>query len=137
MITVCGSRRPERRLFFERANDRIVVGDINFLIERDEAGLMGKQLRKRDFAFTALRKFRPKLRDALLDSDRIFLQDMEETGAAESFRRRPDENQCVRGPRFLTVRIAKSTMEIEQRVAILPNRDRCPEFAKLRKIFFE
>ena len=106
-------------------------------IQRDEAGLMGKQLRKRDFAFTALRKFRPELRDALLDSDRMFLQDMEETGAAQSFRRRPEENQRVRGPRFLTVRIAKSAMEIEQRLAILPNRDRGAEFAKLRKIFFE
>ena len=36
MITVRGPRRPERRLFFERANDRGVIGDINSLIERDE-----------------------------------------------------------------------------------------------------
>ena len=98
---------------------------------------MGEQLRERDFAFTALRKFRPELRDALLDRDRIFLQDMEQAGAAQSFRRRPEENECVRGPRLLTVRIAKSTMEIEQRLAILPNRDRGTEFAKLRKILFE
>ena len=132
-----GSRRPERRLFFERANDCGVIGDIHFCIEQDEAGLMGEQLRERDCIFPGLRKFRPELRDALLDRDRIFLQDMEQAGAAQSFRRRPEENDCVRGPRLLTVRIAKSTMEIDHRFAILPNRDRRTEFAKLRKIFFE
>ena len=88
-------------------------------------------------SFPALREFRPELGDATFDVDLVFLQDVEQTGAAQSFRRRPDENQRVRGPGLFAARIAKSAMKIEQRLAILPNGNRRAEFAKLREIFLE
>ncbi len=46
MITVCGPRWPERRLVFERGDDRRIIVDIDSLIEGAQTRLMGKQLRE-------------------------------------------------------------------------------------------
>ena len=85
---------------------------------------MREQLCERNFLFPSLCKFRPELGDALADVDLLFLQHMQDTGGADSLRRRPDQNKRVSGPRFFTMHIAKPAVEIDDRFAVLPNRYR-------------
>ena len=85
---------------------------------------MREQLRERDFFFACLCKLGPELSDALVDVDLIFLQHMQETRATDSLGRRPDQNKRVSGPRFFTMHIAKSAVEIDDWFAVLPDRHR-------------
>ena len=64
MITVRRSRRPKRRLLFQRGDDGGIIEHINRCIEGAEAGLMREQLSEGDLALASLRKLRPELGDA-------------------------------------------------------------------------
>ena len=61
MITVRRSRRPKRRLLFQRGNDGGIIRHIDRLIQGAQAGLMRKQLSEGDLALAGLRKLRPEL----------------------------------------------------------------------------
>ena len=137
MITVCAAGSPKRRLFFQGPNYRIVIGHLNVLIERAQAGGMRKQLREGDIHLAALRKLRPEFRNAAINFDFVFLKRVEQTCAADSFRGRPDQHDRVLGPGLLPLGIAKSTVQIEQRLAVLPDRDRRAQFAKALEILLE
>src|ERR1700730_9623272 len=62
---------------------------------------------------------------------------MQQTCAAETFRRRPKEHDRIGGPRQLAFRVAKSTMQFKNRFSILPNGDRRAQLAKAREVFLE
>ena len=51
---------------------------------------MRQQLRERDVLFVGLAKFGPELRNAAVNVDLMFLQDMKKTRAPDSFCRRPN-----------------------------------------------
>src|SRR4029077_20849597 len=99
--------------------------------------LMRKQLRQRDLSLPALRKLRPELGDALFDVDLVFLQDMQNASAAQAFRGRPNEHERVVAPRDAPARVPKSTVKIDNRFSMLPNRHRGAELAELLEIFFK
>src|SRR5262249_32322863 len=67
----------------------------------------------------------------------VLLQRMQHTRAADSFRCRPDQYDRVGCPRFLAIRVAKSAVKIDNWLAVLPNRNRRAEFAKLLKILLK
>ena len=98
---------------------------------------MRQQLRQRDLFLPGLRKLRPELRDALFDVDLAFLQDMQNAGAAQAFRGRPDEHEGVVAPRDGPARIPKSAAKIGNRSSMLPNRHRGAELAELLEIFLK
>src|ERR1700687_3527911 len=98
---------------------------------------MRKQLRQRDLFLPGLRKLRPELRDALFNVDLAFLQDMQNAGAAQGFRVRPDKRERVVAPRYAPARIPKSAAKIDNRFPMLPNRHRGAEFAELLEIFLK
>ena len=87
--------------------------------------------------FAGLRKLRPKLSDALVDVDLVFLQDMQQARAAQSLRRRPDEHERVGGPRLFAARVAISAVKIDNRFSVLPNRNRRAEFAEALEVFLK
>src|SRR5438876_5712048 len=59
---------------------------------------------------------------------------MQETCAAKSFSRRPNQNECVIRPRLFATRLPKSAMKFEQLLSILPNRDCRAELAELLEV---
>ena len=137
VITVRRSRRPERRLFLERADDGRMIEDVHLSIQRGQSGLMRKQLCQRDLFFPGLRKLRPELGDALFDVDLVFLQDMQSAGAAQAFCGGPNEHERVVAPRDSPTRIPKSAVKIDNRFSMLPNRHRGAELAELLEIFLK
>ena len=60
MITVCAAGSPKWRLFFQGANNRIVIGQLNVFIERAQSSGMRNQLRDGDVDLAGLPKLRPK-----------------------------------------------------------------------------
>ena len=98
---------------------------------------MRKQLRQRNFFFAGLCELRPELRHASVDFDPVFLQHMEDTGAANSLRRRPDEDECVSFPGLLAAGIAKSVVKIDNGFSILPDRNRGSKISKFFEILSE
>src|SRR5215468_5739315 len=60
---------------------------------------------------------------------------MQYTRAANSFRCRPDQHDRVGCPRSLATRVAKSAVKIKNWFSILPNRNRCAEFATFVEVF--
>ena len=60
--------------------------------------------------------------DALTDLDLMFVQYMQDTCAADSFRRGPHQDNCVARPRMFATRILKSAVKLDNRLAILPDR---------------
>src|SRR4029077_20729116 len=103
-------------------------------IQRGEPGRMRKQLRRCYLFFPGLRKLRPELNYALRDVDLIFLERVQDAGAAESFRRRPNQNERVGCPRFFAARIAKAAVQLDNRLSILPNGNGRTKLAKLVEI---
>src|SRR2546430_1613212 len=95
---------------------------------------MRKQLRERDLFFSSLREFRPELPYSSFDVDLVFLQKMQETRTAESFSRRPDQNEGVVLPRLLATAVAKSAVKLEQLLSVLPNRNGCAKLAELIEV---
>jgi hypothetical protein len=95
---------------------------------------MGKQLREGNLVFAGLPEFRPELSHALLDVDLVFLQNVQNTPAAESFRRRPDQDERIGRPRVFAARIFEAAVKIDNRFAVLPNRNCRPKLAQFREI---
>src|SRR5205807_720534 len=62
---------------------------------------------------------------------------MQQTGAADSFRGRPDQHDGVLGPGLFPLGIAKSAVQIEQRFAVLPNRQRRAQLTKALEVPLE
>ncbi len=131
------SWRPKRFLFFERGDYARIIEHVSFSIQGGEAGLVRKQLRERDVFFAGLGKLRPELCDAALDVDLVFLQNMQNAGAAESLRGRPNQDKRVANPRMFAARIFKSAVKIDNRFPVLPDRNRGAELAQLLKILFK
>jgi hypothetical protein len=52
------------------------------------------------------------------------LHRMQYTRAADSFRCRPDQHECVGRPRFFVARVEKPAVKIDRRFSVLPNRNR-------------
>src|SRR3954471_5691625 len=98
---------------------------------------MRQQLRECDVAFTSLLEFRPELRDSPRQLDALFLQNMQQTCAPETFSRRPEEHARISCPWNLAARIAKSAVQIEDRVAVLPDGDSGAKFTALAEVFLE
>src|SRR5437773_3382633 len=94
---------------------------------------MREQLCERNLVFPTLCELGPELCCPSLEVDAVFLQYMQDTCAADSFRCRPDQNKCVARPRIFAACIAKSAVKIDNRLSILPNRHRGPELANLSK----
>src|ERR1700730_6576263 len=92
---------------------------------------MREQLRQCDLFFPGLCKLRPELSYALRDVDLIFLERVQDAAAAQSFRRRPNQNERVGCPRFFAPRIAKAAVQIDNWLSILPNRNGRTKLAKL------
>src|ERR1041384_6081177 len=113
MIAVCATRRPERRLLFQRSNNAGVIGDVDFFIQRSESGLMREQLGKGDLIFPILREFRPEFCDPPPNRDFVFLEDVKQTCASEPLCCRPDQTHRVARPGLFFSRIAKSAMKLE------------------------
>ena len=88
-------RRPKRFLFLERIDHGLVIEDVHFSIQRAKPGLMRKQLRERDRSLAGLSKLRPEFCDTLAYIDLLFLQCVEHTGTAQTFGRRPNQDQRV------------------------------------------
>ena len=124
-------------LRFERSNYCDVIENIYASIQGAKAGLMGKQLRNRDFFFAGLRKLWPKLGDPSINVDLMFLQGVQGTRAANSFCRRPDENERVLAPRFLAACVLKSTVKIDNRFPILPDRNSGAQLRELLEVLEE
>src|SRR5205085_12538769 len=121
VISVRASRRPIRFLFLERIDDGFVIEHVHFLIQRGESRLMRKQLRERDLVFSGLAESRPELPHSLLDVDLVFLQNVQKTCAAESFGRRPNQNESVIRPGSFASSIPESAVKIDNRFSVLPN----------------
>ena len=62
---------------------------------------------------------------------------MQETRAAESFSRRPNQSEGVVFPRLLATVIAKSEVKLERFLSVLPNRNGCAEFAELIEVLLK
>ena len=116
VIAMPSSRRPQRRLRFQRPNHSVVIEHVNALIQSAKPRLMRKQLPERDLIFVCLPKFGPELRDGPVELNLLLLQRMQYTRAANSFRCRPDQHDRVGRPRFLATRVAKSAVKIDQLV---------------------
>jgi hypothetical protein len=86
---------------------------------------------ERDILFSSLREFRPELCDRSFQLDFLFLQNVQQAGAAQSFGGRPEEHDRVGGPRVLAVRVAKSAEKIDDLLSILPDRDGRAEFTEV------
>src|SRR5436190_21124719 len=95
---------------------------------------MREQLCERNLVFPTLCELGPELCCPSLEVDAVFLQYMQDTCAADSFRRRPHQNKCVACPRVFTACIPKSAAKVDDRLPILPNRHRSPELAKFLEI---
>src|SRR5438876_4255402 len=80
---------------------------------------MRQQLPQRDRFFPGLREFRPDLPHMTFDVDLVFLQDVQQTSASDPFRRRPNQNDRVSGPRLLASGIAKSAVKLDQLLSVL------------------
>src|SRR5262249_883091 len=74
-------------------------------------------------------------RDALVELNLLSFQRMQYARAADSFRCRPDQHDRVGCPRFRTTRVAESAVKINNWFSILPNRNRCAEFATFAEVF--
>src|SRR5256885_14265206 len=98
---------------------------------------MRKQLRDGDIFLPGLRKLRPELPHPSVDVDLVFLQNVQQAGAPESFCCRPNQNDGVLIPSLLPARIAKATVKIEQLFSILPDRNGCAELTELFEIFLK
>ena len=125
-----GARWPERRLPFERGDDRWIILHINSLVEGRQTRLVRKELREGDFAFAVLRKRRPEFRHSAIQRDTVLLQDVQKTRAPETLRRRPKKNQRLRGPGRFASGIAKAAVQIEERLAVLPDGNSGAEFSE-------
>ena len=90
VITVSSPWWPQWLLHLQRSNNRIVIQHIDSAIQSAKSRLMGKQLCERNVIFATLSKLWPELCYPLVEVDFVFLQRMQETCAADSFRRRPD-----------------------------------------------
>ncbi len=134
---MCSAWWPQRFLCLERPNHRIVIEHIHSPIQSAKPRLVRKQLCQRNFFFASLCKFRPEFCYAPVEVDLMFLQCVQDTRAADSFRRRPDQDKCVARPRIFATRISKSAVEIDDRLSILPNRYRGAEFAKRLEILLK
>ena len=132
-----GSRRPQRRLRFQRPNHSVVIEHVNALIQSAKPGLMRKQLSDCDLVFVCLPKLGPELRDAPVKLDLPLLQRMQHTRAANSLRCRPDQHDRVGGPQFLATGVAKSAVEIDNWFSVLPDRNRRAELATLVKVLLK
>ena len=137
MIAVCAAGPPKWRLFFQRADHSVVLSHVNFFIERAQTSGMRNQLRDVDIGLAALTKLRPEFRNTTINFDFVFLKRMQQTGAADSFRRRPHQDNCVLFPRLFSFGIAKSAVQIEDRLTVLPDRQRRAQFTKALEIFLE
>src|SRR5438046_10119773 len=113
-----GPGRPQRLLRLECVNHCTVIEHVDASIQSAKPGLMRQQLRERDFFFVGLGKFGPELRDAAVNVDLMFLQDMKKTRAADSFCRRPNENGRTLHPWFLATRVAECAVHINNRLAL-------------------
>ena len=119
MITVCAAGSPKWRLFFQGANNRIVIGQLNVFIERAQSSGMRDHLRDGDIHLAALTKRRPEFRHPAINFYFVFLKRVQQTGTANSLRCRPHQNDGVLGPRLFPPGIAKSTVQIEERLTVL------------------
>src|SRR5258707_916695 len=98
---------------------------------------MREQLRKTNLAFAVLREFRPEFRHSALESDIVLLQDLQNTRAPETLRRRPKEDESVWGPGRFAPRIPKAAVKIEKRLAELPDGDRGTQFSEMSEVFLK
>jgi len=71
------------------------------------------------------------------DVDLVFLQDVQQTSASDPFRRRPNQNDRVFGPRLFASGIAKSAVKLEQLLSVLPNGNGGAELAKCLEILLK
>src|SRR5207247_7549428 len=85
----------------------------------------------------SLCKLGPEHRYGSVEFDFVFLQPMQQTCAADSFRRRPTQDERVSRPRLLVARVAKPAVKIDHRFPVLPNRHRSAQFAELFEVFLE
>src|SRR5882762_4142633 len=131
---MCGPRRPQRRLHFERLDHRAVVKHINSRIQSAKPGLMRKQLRQRDFFFASLSELRPKLRHPPADLNFVLLQHMEDTRAGNSLGGRPDEDKRITLPGPFVAGVAKATEKIDNWFSVVPNRNRRAQLPNLFEV---
>src|SRR4030095_518607 len=74
VIAMRGSRRPQRRLRFQRPDHSPVIEHVNAVIQSAKTRLMRKQLPKRDLIFACLGKLGPELRDGPLELNLLLLR---------------------------------------------------------------
>ena len=98
---------------------------------------MRNQLRDGDVHLAGLPKLRPEFGNAAINFDFVFLKRVQQTGTANSFRGRPHQNDGVFGPDLFPVGIAKSTLQIEERLAVLPDRQRRAQLTKALEVLLE
>src|ERR1700730_17053029 len=87
--------------------------------------------------FAGLREFGPEFGHTPRDVDLVLLQNMQQTAAGDSFDRRPDQNNRVTRPSVFAARIAEAAVKIDNRFAVLPNRNGSAQLAELLEIFSE
>src|SRR5262249_5225975 len=124
VIAMGSSRRPQGRLRFQRPNHSVVIEHINPAIQSAKPRLMGKQLCNRDLVFASLRKLRPDRGTGSVDLDLFLLYQVQPTRAAIPLGGRQDQPARVGCPRFFAVRVQKPAVKINQRLSVLPNRNR-------------
>src|SRR3984893_1398907 len=87
--------------------------------------------------FAGLREFGPEFGHTPRDVDLVLLQNMQQTAAGDSFDRRPDQNNRATRPRLSRAAMAKAAVKIDNRFAVLPNRNGSAQLAELLEIFSE
>ncbi len=110
VIPVCGARWPERLLAGERVDHGAIIENVHAVIETSKARLVREQLRQSDRLFLGLSELGPELRHGGVESDLVFLQDVQEARASKSFRGRPDEDEGISGPGLLALGIAEAAV---------------------------
>src|SRR4029079_8391780 len=90
-----------------------------------------------DACFSGLGEGWPEFRDRPFQTNFVGLQNVKETSAAQPFCCGPGENERVIGPRDFALRVAIAAVQIQHRLAVLPDRDRRSQFTELGKIFRE
>src|SRR3712207_6323704 len=111
MITVRHARWPKRRLPLKRSNHGGVILPIDTLIQCAKTGLVRHELCERDLGLPAAGELRPENRNAPLQLDPVFLQDMQKARAAEAFRGRPEEHERIGVPWHLAPRVPITAMQ--------------------------
>ena len=137
VISMGRARWPERCLAFERADDGVIIENVHRLIERAESRLVREQLSEGDLCLPRLGEFRPEFCDPPLQGQTFFLENVQQTGAAQAFGGGPKEHEGVIRPPVLASGVEESAAQIDNRSPVLPDGDGRAEFIEARKVLLE